>query len=233
MQKSLQQRMNANESFLHQNRSMQTEIRHFFKIIILGNVSVGKTSILQQFLEESFDESYSCTISADYKSKSLLIDDNTWVEMNIWDTCGQEKYKTLTRQYYREARGCILVFDVADKKSFADLDKWIEDLKEYGDEDITITIVGNKADLEKERVISFKEGEALAKKLKFDYIEVSAKTGLNINILFEILCKSMIQKNEDVERKRPKRRIDYNNTTGYYIDRSNFSTQKEKKSGCC
>lgn len=87
--------------------STQTEIRHFFKLIVLGNVSVGKTSILRQFVEEKFDEKYECTISADFCVKTMLIDDNTWVEMNIWDTCGQEKYRTITRQYFKDAKGKI------------------------------------------------------------------------------------------------------------------------------
>lgn len=85
--------------------STQTEIRHFFKLIILGNVSVGKSSILRQFMEEKFDEKYNVTLSADFCVKSMLIDDNTWVEMNIWDTCGQERYRTITRQYFKDAKG--------------------------------------------------------------------------------------------------------------------------------
>jgi small GTP-binding protein len=93
----------SNDSIM--NTSMQTEIRHFFKLIILGNVSVGKTSILKQFIEEKFEDKYDCTISADFSVKSMLIDHNTWVEMNIWDTCGQERYRTITRQYFKDAKG--------------------------------------------------------------------------------------------------------------------------------
>ena len=101
------------------NTSMQTEIRHYFKLILLGNVAVGKTSILKQFIEEKFDEQYSCTISADFRVKSMLIDHNTWVEMNVWDTCGQERYKTITRQYFKDAKGKfqILFFNIINFKT--------------------------------------------------------------------------------------------------------------------
>jgi small GTP-binding protein len=102
--KSLKQRMNIDDSIIH-NRSMLTEIRHYFKLILLGNISVGKSAICKQLIESKFDDKYQCTINADYRVKTLLIDDNTWVEMNIWDTCGHEKYKTVTRQYYKDAQG--------------------------------------------------------------------------------------------------------------------------------
>jgi small GTP-binding protein len=104
--RSLQSRMNAEDSMV-QNKSMQTEIYNYFKIILLGNVSVGKTSILRQFTDSIFNDTYSCTISADNKVKSILIDHNTWVEMNIWDTAGQERYRTITRQFYKHAKGNI------------------------------------------------------------------------------------------------------------------------------
>lgn len=111
MKRSLQYRKSmaesSNISSFGQNYSLQTEVRHFFKIILLGDAGVGKTAILKQFLEEKFEDNYACTISPDYKSKSILIDDNAWVEMIIWDTCGQERYRTLTRQYYRDTKGNI------------------------------------------------------------------------------------------------------------------------------
>jgi len=100
-QNFLQRSRNLEDSLI----SMRTEIRHFYKIILLGAVAVGKTSIMKRFCEEKFDSQYSCTLSADFNIKSILIDHNTWVEMNIWDTCGQEKYKNLTKQYYKNSQG--------------------------------------------------------------------------------------------------------------------------------
>ena len=108
MKKSFQFRMNADKIGYGdslQNISSNTEIRHFLKIILMGNVAVGKSSILRQFAQETFSDKYECTLSADYKVKSILIDDNTWVEMNIWDTCGSEKFRSFTRMYYKDAKG--------------------------------------------------------------------------------------------------------------------------------
>jgi Ras-related protein Rab-2A len=105
MYKSFNNRRSNIDDSYYQNLSIQTEIRHYFKVIILGNVAVGKTSIMSQFVDDKFLDNYKCTISADRQVKSVLVEDNTWVEMNIWDTCGQEKYKTITRQYYKDAKG--------------------------------------------------------------------------------------------------------------------------------
>jgi GTPase SAR1 family protein len=125
---------------------------------------------------------------------------------------------------------------LTDPDSFRDLEKWIEDLKEYGDKDTTIIIAGNKSDLEDERKISFEDGSRTGKKFKVDFVEVSAKTGLNINILFELLSKYMIKKFEEPNISRIKRRGDkskihidkfsmYQNKSSYY--------DKSERGGCC
>lgn len=111
MYKTIENRRSLyDESYYSQNMSIKTEIRHYFKVILLGNVAVGKTSIISQFVDEYFEKNYECTISADRYVKSVLVEDNTWVDMNIWDTCGQEKYRTITRQYYKDTKGKILSF---------------------------------------------------------------------------------------------------------------------------
>jgi small GTP-binding protein len=87
---------------------VQTEIRYNFKVILLGNSAVGKTSIISQFVNEKIQDKYPCTLASDIQMKSVLVEDNTWVEMTIWDTCGSEKFKTITRQYYKDAKGKFL-----------------------------------------------------------------------------------------------------------------------------
>ncbi len=106
MNKSFNNRRSLyDESYNSQNLSIQTEIRYNFKVILLGNAAVGKTSIISQFIYEKFTEKYPCTLGADIQMKSVMVEDSTWVEMNIWDTCGSEKFKTITRQYYKDAKG--------------------------------------------------------------------------------------------------------------------------------
>lgn len=102
--KSFQTRNKTDDSIATFN-SILTEVRHFFKVILLGNTAVGKTSIFSKVLEKKFDKDYKCTLSVDFKMKSMLIDHNTWVEMQVWDTCGQEMYRSLTRQYYNGTQG--------------------------------------------------------------------------------------------------------------------------------
>ena len=124
---------------------------------------------------------------------------------------------------------------MTDSESFKDLEKWIEDLREYGDKDTTIIIAGNKSDLEEERKIKFEEGSRLAKKFKVDYVEVSAKTGMNINILFELLSKYMIKKFEEPNVSRVKKRTD---KSRIHIDKFSIKNQStyydnSHKRGCC
>lgn len=103
-------RTRLEDSFLTLNNiSFRTEVRHYFKVIFLGSASVGKTSIITRFVDDEISSIYKCTLTVDLKMKSILIDDNTWVELQLWDTCGQEIYNTICRQYYNHTKG-ILTF---------------------------------------------------------------------------------------------------------------------------
>jgi small GTP-binding protein len=168
-----------------------------FKIILIGDVAVGKTTILTQFLEKQFTSQYNCTINVDIRIETVCLDEETIVDLQIWDTCGQESFKHLTKQYYHNSTGCFLVYDVTNKKSFDDLSMWIYDVKEYGPKDIVLFLVGNKSDLESERVVSFEDADSLAKYYNIDYIETSAKTGMNVNFMFEVMCLAIVNKFED------------------------------------
>ena len=198
------------------------------KSILLGNVAVGKTSLLNRFLVNKFTNEYASSIGVEFKLKSMPIDDNTTVDLQIWDTCGQEKFRTLTRQYYREANAVILVFDLTSKSSFQDVETWIMDVKQHGPKECLLVLVGNKCDLKNQRVITFEEGIELAKKHNMDYIEVSAKYGYNIKFVFDILCRSLVKNIEDG--------ICYGNFDKFDKRRSSSLVVipgKENKSKCC
>ena len=171
------------------------------KIIVVGDVSVGKTSIAGRYVNNEFSEDYKCNISIEQKTKIIKEDDNNVTRLTIWDTAGQEKFRAITRQYYHDCDGAIITFDITSRKTFNSLDVWINDIKEKGKKDTVIIIMGNKTDLEKERVISTNEA-----KNKFDgeylYFEVSAKNGNNISMAFDKLKKLIIEnkkKNEEIE----------------------------------
>lgn len=225
-------------------RSIPTIIRHYYKVILLGTISVGKSSIISQFVYENFANEYSCTINASYYTKSITIDDNIFVDINIWDTCGQEKYKSITRQYYKDAKGryidyinigCILVFDVTNRDSFNQIEKLIEDVLDFGDEETAIIIVGNKSDLVESykvnkfkysSIVTFEQASELAKSYNVDYIEVSAKTGMNINFLFEFLCKAMMKKSEESELNKINDKI--TNSGKILLDKSVYYNKSSK-----
>ena len=99
------------------------------KIILIGDSGVGKTSLLSRYMDETFVANKPCTINADFKIKSITLDPLTSAQITIWDTCGQEKYRSMTKQYFKDAHGIILMFDVCDKRSFADLNIWLDEIK--------------------------------------------------------------------------------------------------------
>ena len=170
------------------------------KIILVGNSGVGKTSLLGRFLGNEFDKNYQCTISAETKAKKLNIDMSTSVNLKIWDTCGQEKYRSLTRSFFRDAHGILLIYDVSDKKSFNDLNIWLKEIKENSPKTSSILLVGNKIDLSN-RVISNQEANDFAIKNKIQYVEVSCLEGRFIETPFQNLSNEIVNKIKNNEIK--------------------------------
>jgi len=172
-----------------------------FKIILVGDVSVGKTSIIGRYINNSFDDDYQCTIQAEQQSKVIKEDENTSIKLNIWDTVGQEKFRAVTRQYYRDCHGAIIVFDLTKKKSFEQMTEWLNDIKNYGNSDTVIIIMGNKSDLNSEREIFPNEIKEKLDQFNDDYLyfEVSAKNGNNISMAFDKLKKLIMENRKNIE----------------------------------
>ena len=147
-----------------------------FKIILIGDSSSGKTNIINKYISNKFIENSQPTIGVEMFSKDFMIDDDS-IHAQIWDTAGQEKYNTLTSSYYRGAKGALVVYDVTQKATFDKIERYVDELKDNSDKNVFVVLVGNKCDLEENRVILKEEGEKLAQKLKIGFFEVSAKTG--------------------------------------------------------
>ena len=163
------------------------------KIILIGDVGVGKTSISGRYIDSSFKDVYQATLQVEKRMKIINEDDKTSIRLNIWDTAGQEKFRSITRQFYRDCQGAFIVFDLTKKSSFNELKTWINELKTHGNDDTVIIILGNKSDLTTEREIS----EDVIKneiKDKYKYFEVSAKTGNNVSLAFDEMKKLIMQK---------------------------------------
>ena len=159
-----------------------------FKIVLIGNISVGKSSIIKRFVNNEFDEEYVCTIGTELSKKSLLVGQNKMLELFIWDTCGQEKYRSITRQYYAKAHTILLVFDLTSEKAFDDLQSWYEEALEYiNDAKCMFFLLGNKSDLKEEIKINEEDIRAFMKKNQKikQYFEVSALNGHNIDLSFD------------------------------------------------
>ena len=195
-----------------------------FKIILVGDVSVGKTSIIGRYINNSFNDDYQCTIQAEQQSKVIKEDENTSIKLNIWDTVGQEKFRAVTRQYYRDCHGAIIVFDLTKKSSFEQMRIWLDDIKNYGNNDTVIIIMGNKSDLTGEREISQNEIKEKLDELNDDYLyfEVSAKNGNNISMAFDKLKKLIMENRKNIDNMNNKER---NNKK----DKKEKNDKKDKK----
>jgi Ras-related protein Rab-21 len=167
-----------------------------YKVVLLGEGRVGKTSILLRFVENSYVEGRPSTLTASYLEKHVTVDDDDKREaqLSIWDTAGQERFHSLGPIYYRDAKGAILVYDITDESTFDRVKSWTKELRKMvGDNTkICITIVGNKIDLERRRVVSQQSASKYAESVGATFFEVSAKTGRGVANVFEELTKVLL-----------------------------------------
>ena len=173
-----------------------------FKIVLIGDSSVGKTNIFTKYLNDEFDPDSKATVGVEFGTKIFKIE-NKHIKIQIWDTAGQERYRSITSAYYKGAKGSLLVYDITNKITFDNLDKWISELKNNGDHDISIILIGNKSDLETNRAITLEEGKNKAKMHKMAFIETSALNGDNINKAFKELITEIFKNNYSlIENKK-------------------------------
>lgn len=199
------------------------------KIILSGNVAVGKTSIIERYINGSFQEKYNSTIQAEYKTKIINEDENTSLRLNIWDTAGQEKFKSITRQFYRDSHGAIIVFDLTKKDTFDDVNNWIKEIKNNGNTDTVIMVLGNKSDLINEREVLEEDIKNMLND-KFVYFDVSAKEGNNISLAFDTLKKNIL---ENLKNKIFNDNINEPKVTKRKLDKDIKHENKNKSKRCC
>ena len=164
-----------------------------FKLVLIGDSFVGKTNIMSKYLKNEFHEDSKATVGVEFGSKKFVVD-KVNIKAQIWDTAGQERYKSITNAYYKGSKGAFVVYDITRKETFDSVDKWIADLKQSGDKKITILLIGNKADLENQRVISKEQGEEKAKSFNLAFLETSAMNGQNLDTAFEMMIKEVYDK---------------------------------------
>ena len=198
-----------------------------YKLIFLGDQSVGKSCILNRFMNDTFTEEYQATIGLDFQSKNVQID-NQDIHLLLYDTAGQEKFRALIPMYTRDANIILLVYDVTSKDSFLHLSDWLRDLTNVKKEEVIFAVVGNKTDLDDRREVNSNEGENYAKEHDFIFAEVSAKTGDGFSELF---YKNLFEK---IRTKfRPGGQQPNSEVKDYKFNIEQEAKKNENKKGCC
>ncbi|KAG6397497.1 hypothetical protein SASPL_143665 [Salvia splendens] len=161
-----------------------------YKLVFLGDQSVGKTSIITRFMYDKFDTTYQATIGIDFLSKTMYLEDRT-VRLQLWDTAGQERFRSLIPSYIRDSSVAVIAYDVANRQSFLNTSKWIEEVRTERGGDVIIVLVGNKTDLVEKRQVSIEEGDIKAREFEVMFVETSAKAGFNIKPLFRKIAAAL------------------------------------------
>ncbi|CAJ0605520.1 unnamed protein product [Cylicocyclus nassatus] len=172
-----------------------------FKVVLLGEGAVGKSSMLMRYVENKFSPRHISTIQASFQSKQVEID-GAHITLNIWDTAGQEKYHALGPIYYRGSQGALLIYDMTDQRSFERAKIWLKELQRALGDSVVIMIIGNKLDLARNRTVPLEEAQEYASSMGAMYEETSAKEDIGIEHAFEKLCKAMIAVAKDTTRNR-------------------------------
>ena len=222
----------------------ETNYNYLFKYILIGDtckifilmlliylwIDVGKSNILSRFIMGRFNPEHEITIGCEFMAKNIQINERN-VRIQIWDTAGQESYRSITRSYYKSSTCAFIIYDVTDKKSFTNISSWLDECREMCYKDMLICLVGNKIDLKDKRVISKEEGQKFADDNGLLFFETSAKTGTNIEEIFNKCTSDIVAKIESgaiiVDSFNSGIKI------GKYPNKEIEQALVQKKKGCC
>ncbi|KAG0233555.1 GTP-binding protein of the rab [Actinomortierella wolfii] len=161
-----------------------------FKLLLIGDSGVGKSCLLLRFADDTYTESYISTIGVDFKIRTIELEGKT-VKLQIWDTAGQERFRTITSSYYRGAHGIIVVYDVTDQDTFANVKQWLAEIDRYACEGVNKLLVGNKSDLTNKKMVEYTVAKEFADQLGIPFLETSAKSATNVEQAFMTMAKQI------------------------------------------
>ena len=212
-----------------------------FKLIVVGDQNTGKSCILNRFANNTFQENYQATIGLDFQTKNVTIH-NQDIRLTLYDTAGQEKFRSLIPMYIREAQIILLVYDITNKESFDSIPKWFSDILNVKNDEAVFVLIGNKIDLTNSRKISYNEGKRLANEKNIIFEELSAKNGTNFNDLFnnrifEAVYKKFKNKFDDIEKIQNNNNYESTESNEIQLKNikmdNNIEIKKKRKKKCC
>ena len=174
----------------------EEEYDFIFKVLLLGNSDVGKSSLILRYVDQVWSDTFVPTIGVDFKVKTLEID-NKQIKMQIWDTAGQERFRNVISSYFRGSHGIFLIYDITNRDSFKNLENWLIEIEKNASQNVLKILIGNKSDLVDDREIKTEEGQAFANRNGMKFMETSAKMNTNVNEAFETLAKLMMEFNNE------------------------------------
>ena len=178
-----------------------------YKVLLLGDSTVGKTCFLMKYTDKTFQDIHMATIGLDYRLRSMKLKSGKSIKLQIWDTAGQDRFRAITKNYYKGSHGIILIYDITNTQSFENVITWVNQIREEASSNVIIYIAGNKVDMEDERKVDRDDGEKLAEELGFPFVETSAKNGININETFEDLVERIDKVYGNVPQKPIKNKL--------------------------
>jgi small GTP-binding protein len=210
-----------------------------YKIILVGDSAVGKTSLLNQYVHNKFKSKVETTIAVGSKKRLYNLNQKTVAELEVFDTCGEEKFRSIVRSYFQGKHGAVMVYDITNKSSFEGLDSWLKEINEAAPKNIKIILVGNKSDRDDKRQISREAGQKYAKKHDMDFIEVSAKTGSSVSLIFEKLATGIFKTKEEKKEENDKDDVQEIQSVKLHSNILNYNSKDEgsvknpEKTKCC
>ena len=202
-----------------------------FKILLLGDSSVGKTSLILKYTEDYFQETYLSTVGIEYKTKTLDIN-GVEVTLEIWDTAGQERFRSLSKTFIKDADGIIFVYDITNKKSFEDLKIWIKECEDHAKKNYKKILVGNKVDLDNDREVTEESHNKICEKEKISGFYTSAKSGENVDKAYEELARLIVGNKDSKQLDK-----DYGREISVEIPEKKFTKIKNnndvRRRNCC
>lgn len=200
-----------------------------FKMVLLGESAVGKSSLVLRFVKGQFHEYQESTIGAAFLTQTVTVDDIT-VKLELWDTAGQERYHSLAPMYYRGAQAAIVVYDITNADTFSRAKVWVKELQRQAAPNIVIALAGNKADLASKRQIETVDAQTYADENGLIFMETSAKTAMNVNDIFMAIARKL-PKNQDSSTTSGGRRV--NDGRSITVDRPANQSAAGNDGGCC